>query len=92
MENYVNGRIFCRLHLNVRLNFPALCSQASRVKKTARGVSDSTLEAALALYNDSRPFSAAPATTQPGKLSAGIFADSSSNQLSVPINRGANWA
>ncbi len=52
MENYVNGalwrgRIFCRLHLNPHLKFPALCSII--IIKTTQD-----LEAALALYNDSR--------------------------------------
>ncbi len=40
----------------------------------------------LVLYNDSRPFSAVPATEATCKISAYIFADNSTNQLSVPIN------
>ncbi len=58
------------------------------------------LEAALILYNDSRPFSTTPATDATRKKKSNTenyrhgflpITDCSANQLSVPINRQNRW-
>ncbi len=82
IENYVNGalfrgRIFCRLYLNERLEFPSLCSaQCHMPKQTTRAVSDFRLQRLLSYCimtaDHSQPLQQ---QMQHGKLSAWIFAD-----------------
>ncbi len=85
------ARIFCRLYLNARLEFPALCSAVSHAK------TNNTCcqwfpppEAALVLYNDSRTIlnhSSNRCNTENYRHGFLPITDSSANQLSVPINR-----
>ncbi len=105
MGNYVNGalfrgRIFCRLHLMRVWSFP-LCAARSVTCQNMCCQWFPPLEAALMLYNDSRPFSTTPATDATGEKKKkkkkkknenyrhGFLpiTDCSANQLSVPINR-----
>ncbi len=78
------GRIFCRLYLNVSLEFPSLCSaQCHMPKQTTRAVSDFRLQRLLSYCimtaDHSQPLQQ---QMQHGKLSAWIFAK--------PINRSTS--
>ncbi len=81
MENYVNGAEFS---CPVQRKFSCIKTNNTRCQWFL------PLEAALAQYNDSEPSQPLQQQIQLGKLSAWIFADSSNNQLSVPIN-WPNW-
>ncbi len=109
MGNYVNGalfrgRIFCRLHLNARLKFPALCSaQCHMPKQTTCAVSDFRLQRLLSYCimtaDHSQPLQQQTQHKKKKKKSNtenyrhGFLpiTDCSANQLSVPINRQNRW-